>query len=168
MRITAGVGRVQRWCFSARRSGAGWWQRGGKAHDRHQSDHEIGFSWCGESALPPRRSLFSDHGCTKTDARPIPISSRSGCPPKYESLKSRLWTVVFVRMASNYAMLTWFPSSRTYSNSTRPSFISALAKLLPVRCSVRCSVSTYRLLERLGLQYSSSVGSCRELARLWP
>ena len=27
-------------------------------------------------------------------------------------------------------MLTWPPSSRTYSNSTRPSFISALAKLL--------------------------------------
>ena len=26
-------------------------------------------------ALPPRRSLFSDHGCTKTDARPIPKSS---------------------------------------------------------------------------------------------
>ena len=81
-------------------------------------------------------------------------------PPKYESFKSRLWTVVFVRIATNDAVLIWPWSSRTYLNSVRSSCISALAKLLPVCCSVRCSVGTYRLLERFGLQYFSSVGSC--------
>ena len=80
--------------------------------------------------------------------------------PKYENFKSRLWTVVSVCIATNDAVLIWPWSSRTYLNSVRSSFISALAKLLPVCCSVRCSVGTYRLLERFGLQYFSSVGSC--------
>ena len=80
--------------------------------------------------------------------------------PNYENFKSRLWSVVSVCIATNDAVLIWPWSSRTYLNSVRSSFISALAKLLPVCCSVRCSVGTYRLVERFGLQYFSSVGSC--------
>ena len=71
------------------------------------------------------RVVEQDTSHQHSTVEPFFFTQRLPPPPKYESFKSRLWTVVSVCIATNDAVLIWPWSSRMYLNSVRSSFISA-------------------------------------------